>query len=293
MSLSERILEWIPRHHVEVPTSEIMPDWDKDLFWTPIDVDVSNDPIVILCRLNFKKYWQAPHMYPMFRDLQGISSCFGSNRRREKLSVLVQEIKDEQASGLSGGIVVPPTGFVFHESRVGSTLVANFLASDPWALVFSESTPVANAILHCETCSVERQIQLFRDVILLMGRSPIHKRLFFKFQSITCTKMEIALQVLHTSNFVYVCIKSLSQAFPETSWVFLYRNPVQTMMSHLDPLKGGNAAPCLRSKRSPPVEVGSFYLFSSKCNFSCRSPPHSMNMGFLQRPRTKPGKFTT
>ena len=29
-----------------------------------------------------------------------------------------------------------------------------------------------------------------------MGRSPFHKRLFFKFQSITSTKMEIALQVI-------------------------------------------------------------------------------------------------
>ena len=84
---------------------------------------------------------------------------------------------------------------MFTKSRVGSTLVANFLASDPWSLVFSESTPIANAILHCESCALERKVQLFRDVVLLMGRSPFHRRLFFKFQSITCTKMDIALLV--------------------------------------------------------------------------------------------------
>lgn len=115
------------------------------------------------------------------------------------MSTLVKEIKSDEAAGLPTGRVVQPTGFVFHESRVGSTLVANFLASDPWSLVFSESTPIANAILHCETCSNERKVQLFRDVVMLMGRSPFHRRLFFKFQSITCTKMEIALQVCRSS----------------------------------------------------------------------------------------------
>ena len=196
LSLSERILEWVPRHHVaDVAVAPDLPDWGNHSIWTPIDVAISSDPMVILCKLNYKKYWESPHMYPMFRDLEGISMCFGSNRRREKLSVLVQEVRREQAAGSISGRVVPPSGFVFHESRVGSTLVANFLASDPWSLVFSESTPIANAILHCETCSQERKLQLFRDVVLLMGRSPFHRRLFFKFQSITCTKMDIALLV--------------------------------------------------------------------------------------------------
>lgn len=37
--------------------------------------------------------------------------------------------------GKPEGRVVYPTGFIFHESRVGSTLVANMLASNPWAMV--------------------------------------------------------------------------------------------------------------------------------------------------------------
>lgn len=32
--------------------------------------------------------------------------------------------------------MIPPTAFIFHESRVGSTLVANMFASDPRSLVF-------------------------------------------------------------------------------------------------------------------------------------------------------------
>ena len=45
------------------------------------------------------------------------------------------------------------------------------------------------------------------------------------------------------------------QAFPDTPWIFVYRNPIQTMMSHLDPLKGVSGAPCLRSMRDTPEEV--------------------------------------
>ena len=117
MSLSERILEWVPRHHVDLGATVApdLPDWSNYSMWTPIDVAISSDPMVILCKLNFKKYWESPHMYPMFRDLEGISQCFGSNRRREKLSVLVQEVRSDQAAGLSSGRVVPPSGFVFHE----------------------------------------------------------------------------------------------------------------------------------------------------------------------------------
>jgi hypothetical protein len=221
--------------------TEALPDWNIE-FWTPIDIDVTADPMVVLCKLNFKKQWMEPHNSPMFKDLVGVSTCLGTNRKRERMSVLLNEIK--ALSGQPSGRVIPPTGFVFHESRVGSTLVANMLATDPWALVFSESAPVANAIMHCGYCSSERKLQLFRDVLTLMGRSPFHKRLYVKFQSITSTKMEIALQ-----------------AFPNTAWAFVFRQPVQTMMSHLDPLKGGGAAaPCLRSKRSPPSEVSHLLL---------------------------------
>jgi len=236
-SLSQKVMDWLPKHHAAALQSGdgAKPDYSQE-FWSPTDVDVTHDPVVTLCKLNFRAYSAAPHKYPMFKDLEGNSGCVGSNRRREKLAVLIKEIKDQ--AGTAGGNVIEPTGFVFHESRVGSTLVANTLASDPFSMVFSESAPAANALLHCDSCTRERNVQLFRDVVTLMGRSPIHKRLFFKFQSITSTKMEIALE-----------------AFPNTPFVFVYRQPVQTMMSHLDPLKGSMGAPCLRSMRNPPPEV--------------------------------------
>ena len=103
-----------------------------------------------------------------------------------------------------------PTGFVFHESRCGSTLVANILASDianmvdPRAFqaglltdwqVFSESTPPAQVMNDCYQCTDERKIELLRVVINAMGNSRIHARLYFKFQSMLSAQMEVIQRV--------------------------------------------------------------------------------------------------
>lgn len=202
-SIKTKILEWLPKQHNHLldhmpdNSVNVKPDFSHT-FWTPIDLDVTDpgvDPMVVLCQLNFKEYSENPHMYSMFRDFVGISNCIGRNRKRERLSVLVDEIKSEAGGNNLNNRAINPTGFVFHESRVGSTLVANLLGSNPWAMVFSESAPAANALLHCSLCSREENVKLFRDIVTVMGRSPYHKEMYFKFQSITTTKIEIALEV--------------------------------------------------------------------------------------------------
>jgi hypothetical protein len=189
LPLSQKLNAWLSVKETE---TDFQPTWNEE-FWTPIDVEVEQDSMITLCKLNFREYWNTPHLYPMFRDLVELSGCRGDNRRRERMSVLLKEIADKE--GTPGGRVLTPTGFVFHESRVGSTLIANTLASDPWALVFSESAPMSNAILLCDHCSRKKHKKLIRDVATLMGHSPFHKHLFFKFQSITSTKMDVVLEV--------------------------------------------------------------------------------------------------
>jgi hypothetical protein len=68
-----------------------------------------------------------------------------------------------------------------------------------------------------------------------MGYSTYHQRLYFKFQSAATAMVDVVLE-----------------AFPNVPWVFLFRQPVQVLMSHLDPKRGGGyGAPCLRSKGLP------------------------------------------
>lgn len=193
--------------HKRIPHAKL-PDWSLE-HYTPIHVTYSKNPMFELCPLDFKSYYEAPHAYPMFKDLVLKSKC---KTKKKSYSALMEEIELNQ--GTPAGRVVPPTGFIFHESRVGSTLVANMLASNPWAMVwiscfsfpfhpsslppsqvFSESNTGHEALRSCPACSREDNILYFQQVVTMMGRSPVHEMLFFKFQSSTVTSISIALEV--------------------------------------------------------------------------------------------------
>ena len=112
------------------------------------------------------------------------ASVFGISRGKSAVQIII------------AGRQLYPSGFVFHESRVGATLVASILGSNPINRIFSESTPPANAFLRCRGYSHERRLEVFRDTLLMMGRRPIHRRIYIKFQFIISTKMKITLEVL-------------------------------------------------------------------------------------------------
>lgn len=152
--------------------------------------------------------------------------------------------------------IMPPAGFVFHESRVGSTLVANALTAvyPEQHRVYSESDPINQALNACQknpsSCNMDLHVKLFQDVVYLLGRtsSQKEKNMFFKVSSIGSKRIDV-----------------MQAAFPAVPWIFVYRDPVQTMMSHLDPTKlkqnvrgGAPLAVCLRAKPRPPVDLVAF-----------------------------------
>jgi hypothetical protein len=140
------------------------------------------------------------------------------------------------------------TGVVFHESRCGSTLVANALASMNPAKhrVYSESTPPIVILRMSEDddggamLSETQAATILKDVIYLMSRSNDwqEERVFFKFQSIGTRSIRV-----------------FQQAFPTTPWMFVYRDPVQVMMSYLSEGTDGRNANCVRPQRHPPEIV--------------------------------------
>ena len=118
---------------------------------------------------------------------------------------------------------VPPTGVVFHETRCGSTLTANLLASFAPAhtRVYSESPPPVAALKACDSnpCNPRLHQQLIQDVFYMMGRTIRKERpqfVFYKIQSIGAMNID-----------------KFTDAFPDTPWVFLYRDTVEIMQSHL------------------------------------------------------------
>ena len=177
----------------------------------PLDVDLkdstsSADPMVTMCDLadGLAKYAAAPHDYPKYRDVVSASKCSGASKSSARLSTLLGRV--DAATALA------PTAFIFHESRVGSTLISNMLAADPRTLVFSESRPPADVLFHCPTCTDAQRARHLRAVFTLMGANAggRYDRLFFKFQSILAQRMHVVLAV-----------------YPDVPWVFVYRAPVQ------------------------------------------------------------------
>jgi hypothetical protein len=207
------------------------------------------------CKLHWDKYKRDPPSLPMFRMLVEESGC---NRKENLFAVDLAEIARklgdrETVEELMGVKVMPPAGFIFHESRVGSTLVANALtAMDPEGhRVYSESDPINRALSACDgftKCNMETNVNLVRDVVFLMGRTsnPNEKRMFFKVSSIGSKRIDV-----------------MGHAFEYVPWLYVFRDPVQTMMSHMDPAKLGKKAVrgglppavCLRARRRPPEDM--------------------------------------
>ena len=129
---------------------------------------------------------------------------------------MVREADEQQLYPTAKNLAL--TGAVFHESRCGSTLVANSLIGmNPTKhRVYSESAPPISVLAMCgvnnEMCSLEQAAQVLRDVIFLMGRSDDaqEERFFFKIQSAGTLSLEV-----------------FRKAFPNTPWIFVYRDPVQ------------------------------------------------------------------
>ena len=144
------------------------------------------------CHLEWSKHKLDPASVPMFKDLQQQSPTCRNTRVTLDLYTVVQAVKayDETANENTDVTVqsLSPTGFVFHESRCGSTLVANSLAAfEPdKTRVYSESGPPIDAAKAFDMDFEKQSIQYLQDVIYLMGRTDNSKEenLFFKVQSI-------------------------------------------------------------------------------------------------------------
>jgi hypothetical protein len=114
---------------------------------------------------------------------------------------------------------IAPSGFIFHMSRCGSTLVAQMLASLPRALVISEPPPldaVLQAHLRLPELSFEEQIAWVRRMALALGQPRTGSE----------THYFVKLDAWHVHRF-----ELLRKAFPETPFLFLFRNPEQVMLS--------------------------------------------------------------
>src|SRR5439155_24789392 len=115
---------------------------------------------------------------------------------------------------------IPPTGFIFHMSRCGSTLISQMLAALPQNVVVSEAGPV-DAVLRARFQAPDlperEQIGWLQGIVSALGRRRTGEESHFF----------VKLDAWHTLD-----LPLIQRAFPDVPWLFLYRNPVEVMVSH-------------------------------------------------------------
>ncbi len=114
-----------------------------------------------------------------------------------------------------------PNGFIFHMSRCGSTLVSQMLAALPRNVVIAEAQAIDAAVrarqMRPDT-SEDLHVLWLQWMIGAFGqpRGGDESGYFIK------------LDALHT-----FALPLFVRAFPDVPWLFLYRDPVEVLVSHL------------------------------------------------------------
>jgi hypothetical protein len=114
-----------------------------------------------------------------------------------------------------------PSGFIFHMSRCGSTLVARMLAALAETIVISEADPIDVVVRAREQrpdLGEEEHGNWLKQIVAALGqpRDGRERHLFVKLDS------------WHSA-----ALPLFRRAFPSTPWVFVYRDPVEVLVSHL------------------------------------------------------------
>lgn len=110
-----------------------------------------------------------------------------------------------------------PSGFVFHLSRCGSTLISQMLAALPTSVVLSEPAVLDAMLRALHGGDGAPQRALVRGLVSALGRPRTggERRLFLKLDSWQIHALPL-----------------LRQAFPDVPWIFLLRDPLEVLVSH-------------------------------------------------------------
>lgn len=184
--------------------------------WLPINVSIHDDQVMI----DWAHFGSAPLTDPFFESAirRAVARPFN---RMFRYRMTLSDFCADFIAGAPRHRSLPPAGLIFHMSRCGSTLVAQMLAALPRNIVISEAAPIDALVQLCRTAPhllAQTHGVLLRAIVAAYGRqrSGGERHLFLK------------LDCWHA-----LALPEFRQAFPDTPWIFLYRDPVEVLVSHV------------------------------------------------------------
>jgi hypothetical protein len=175
-----------------------------------------------------------------------------------------------------------PSGFIFHMSRCGSTLIPQMLTAVPRNLALSEPGPVdgiLRAHFRMPDITEQQRIPWLQGMVSALGQ-PRHgeENYIIKFDS-----------------WHALFLPTILRAFPDVPWIFLYRNPVEVMVSqHIQ--RGAQMVPGLiqpelfgmRTQELPGLSLDDYCscVLESICKaaLAAASSGHGMLINYRQLP---------
>ena len=125
---------------------------------------------------------------------------------------------------------VPPTGFIFHSSRCGSTVVANACGALDNSIVLSEANVIDKLIARFIT-DVDSEES---------GQAPVKESLYSVFLRAAVHALGQRRRGTEQHLFIkFACcsfdqIERITRIWPRVPWIFLYRDPVETIVSNVN-----------------------------------------------------------
>lgn len=114
-----------------------------------------------------------------------------------------------------------PAALIFHMSRCGSTLVSRMIAALTGTAMLSEPPPLDAMVqlLHTHPqVPIEERVGLLRGMAAALGRDRFGDRRRY---------------VIKADSWHTLSLPLFRAAFPDTPWVFLFRDPVEVMVSQM------------------------------------------------------------
>jgi hypothetical protein len=179
--------------------------------WTPIDLYGEGDAMTVdWCDLGDARFTDPFFDDTVRRALRLPFNLLFRHRTPARLLTEWERIEPE----------IPPTGFIFHLSRCGSTLISRMLAALPRNIVLSEAAPIDHVLgtrFHSAPLPDGERAALLRGLLSALGQRRFEgeRGLFVKFDCWHVLELPL-----------------IRRAFPDVPWVFVYRHPMEVMASH-------------------------------------------------------------